>query len=73
MSFGHYTQCVWKYTTKVGMGVSKDSSGTSWVVARYQKPGNMQYRRKALLKCQHEYRRMLRFGHGHNSSRESRP
>ncbi|KAK7583171.1 hypothetical protein V3481_012465 [Fusarium oxysporum f. sp. vasinfectum] len=41
MSFGHYTQCVWKYTTKVGMGVSKDSSGTSWVVARYQKPGNI--------------------------------
>ncbi|KAG6990049.1 Zinc finger BED domain-containing protein RICESLEEPER 2 [Fusarium oxysporum f. sp. conglutinans] len=41
MSFGHYTQCIWKYTTKVGMGVSKDSSGTSWVVARYQKPGNI--------------------------------
>ncbi|KLO90746.1 plant PR-1 class pathogen related protein [Fusarium fujikuroi] len=41
MSFGHYTQCVWKTTTKVGMAVAKDSSGASWVVARYQKPGNM--------------------------------
>ncbi|KAF5695085.1 PR-1 class pathogen-related protein [Fusarium denticulatum] len=41
MSFGHYTQCVWKTTTKVGMAVAKDSSGASWVVARYQAPGNM--------------------------------
>ncbi|KAF5624354.1 PR-1 [Fusarium sp. NRRL 52700] len=41
MSFGHYTQCIWKTTTKVGMAVAKDSSGASWVVARYQKPGNM--------------------------------
>ncbi|EWZ77623.1 hypothetical protein FOWG_17982 [Fusarium oxysporum f. sp. lycopersici MN25] len=49
MSFGHYTQCVWKYTTKVGMGVSKDSSGTSWVVARYQKPGNMQVPQKRIF------------------------
>ncbi|KAK2470907.1 hypothetical protein H9L39_17138 [Fusarium oxysporum f. sp. albedinis] len=49
MSFGHYTQCVWKYTTKVGMGVSKDSSGTSWVVARYQKPGNMQVPKKRVF------------------------
>ncbi|KAF4454228.1 hypothetical protein F53441_3228 [Fusarium austroafricanum] len=40
-SFGHYTQCVWKSTTKVGMAVAKDSSGMAWVVARYQKPGNM--------------------------------
>ncbi|KAF5236047.1 hypothetical protein FANTH_11422 [Fusarium anthophilum] len=38
LSFGHYTQCVWKNTTKIGMAVSKDSSGVSWVVARYQKP-----------------------------------
>jgi uncharacterized protein YkwD len=48
MRFGHYTQCVWKYTTKVGMAVSKDSGGTSWVVARYQKPGNMQVRPKPI-------------------------
>ncbi|KAF9771270.1 hypothetical protein IL306_011101 [Fusarium sp. DS 682] len=47
--FGHYTQCVWKYTTKVGMAVSKDRSGTSWVVARYQKPGNMQVSQKIIF------------------------
>ncbi|RYC78807.1 hypothetical protein BFJ63_vAg18319 [Fusarium oxysporum f. sp. narcissi] len=38
LHFGHYTQCVWKHTTKIGMAVSKDSHGVSWVVARYQKP-----------------------------------
>lgn len=41
MGFGHYTQCVWKSTTKVGMAVAKGSDGASYVVARYQKPGNM--------------------------------
>ncbi|KAH7233233.1 CAP domain-containing protein [Fusarium tricinctum] len=41
MGFGHYTQCVWKTTTKVAMAVSKGSDGASYVVARYQKPGNM--------------------------------
>jgi uncharacterized protein YkwD len=41
MGFGHYTQCVWKSTTKVAMAVSKGSDGASYVVARYQKPGNM--------------------------------
>ncbi|KAH7461772.1 hypothetical protein FOMA001_g17417 [Fusarium oxysporum f. sp. matthiolae] len=39
LHFGHYTQCVWKHTNKIGMAVSKDSHGVSWVVARYQKPG----------------------------------
>ncbi|EGU77160.1 hypothetical protein FOXB_12329, partial [Fusarium oxysporum f. sp. conglutinans Fo5176] len=38
LHFGHYTQCVWKHTNKIGMAVSKDSHGVSWVVARYQKP-----------------------------------
>ncbi|KAF5965304.1 Pathogenesis-related 1A [Fusarium coicis] len=42
LNFGHYTQCVWKDTTKIGMAVSKDSNGVSWIVAHYQKPGNMQ-------------------------------
>jgi uncharacterized protein YkwD len=41
MSFGHYTQCVWKSTTKVGMAVAKGNDGASYVVARYQEPGNM--------------------------------
>ncbi|WZH50410.1 Pathogenesis-related protein 1A [Fusarium acuminatum] len=49
MNFGHYTQCVWKYTNKVGMAVSKDSSGTSWVVAHYQRPGNMQVPQKLIF------------------------
>ncbi|KAJ0132037.1 Na(+)/H(+) antiporter [Fusarium oxysporum f. sp. albedinis] len=78
LHFGHYTQCVWKHTNKIGLAVSKDSHGVSWVVARYQRPGNMQvpqkhictlhsliciqYRRKALLRCQHRYIPMLRFG-----------
>ncbi|RGP76680.1 hypothetical protein FLONG3_5120 [Fusarium longipes] len=41
MGFGHYTQCIWKSTTKVGMAVAKGSDGASYVVARYQEPGNM--------------------------------
>ncbi|KAK2480392.1 hypothetical protein BFJ66_g15136 [Fusarium oxysporum f. sp. cepae] len=45
---GHYTQCVWKHTTKIGMAVSKDSHGVSWVVARYQKPGNMEVPQKLI-------------------------
>lgn len=38
-SFGHYTQVVWKSTTKVGMAIASGSSGT-FVVARYSPPGN---------------------------------
>ncbi|KAI3564212.1 CAP domain-containing protein [Fusarium oxysporum f. sp. albedinis] len=38
LHFGHYTQCVWKHTNKIGMAVSKDSHGVSSVVARYQRP-----------------------------------
>ncbi|KAF4964562.1 hypothetical protein FSARC_7521 [Fusarium sarcochroum] len=41
MGFGHYTQCVWKTTTKVGMASAKGNDGAVYVVARYQKPGNM--------------------------------
>lgn len=41
MGFGHYTQCIWKSTTKVGMAVAKSADGASYVVARYQEPGNM--------------------------------
>ncbi|OLN96163.1 Pathogenesis-related protein PR-1 type [Colletotrichum chlorophyti] len=39
MGFGHYTQIVWKSTTKVGMAVATNSKGT-FVVARYSPPGN---------------------------------
>ncbi|KAF9873491.1 hypothetical protein CkaCkLH20_08950 [Colletotrichum karsti] len=40
MSFGHYTQAVWKSTTKVGMAIATDSKGATYVVARYSPPGN---------------------------------
>ncbi|CAG9945851.1 unnamed protein product [Clonostachys rosea f. rosea IK726] len=39
-AFGHYTQAVWKSTTKVGMAVAKAADGTNWVVVRYSPPGN---------------------------------
>ncbi|KZL70697.1 SCP-like extracellular protein [Colletotrichum tofieldiae] len=39
MGFGHYTQIVWKSTTKVGMALATNSQGT-YVVARYSPPGN---------------------------------
>ncbi|GJC91634.1 SCP-like extracellular protein [Colletotrichum higginsianum] len=40
MGFGHYTQIVWKSTTKVGMALATNSQGT-YVVARYSPPGNL--------------------------------
>ncbi|KAH6695181.1 CAP domain-containing protein [Plectosphaerella plurivora] len=39
-SYGHYTQAVWKSTTKVGIASASGPSGT-YVVARYSPPGNM--------------------------------
>ncbi|TKW52411.1 Pathogenesis-related protein 1B [Colletotrichum tanaceti] len=39
MGFGHYTQIVWKGTTKVGLALATNSRGT-YVVARYSPPGN---------------------------------
>ncbi|KKY36951.1 putative scp-like extracellular protein [Diaporthe ampelina] len=41
MNFGHYTQVVWKDTSKVGVAAVSDGSGGYYVVARYQEPGNM--------------------------------
>ncbi|KAI0097262.1 glycoside hydrolase family 128 protein [Nemania sp. FL0031] len=40
-SYGHYTQCMWKSTTKVGMGWAKDAKGGVYVVGRYSPPGNV--------------------------------
>ncbi|KAF3025868.1 hypothetical protein G7054_g13190 [Neopestalotiopsis clavispora] len=40
MTFGHYTQVVWKDTTNVGMGIATGSDGATYVVARYSPPGN---------------------------------
>ncbi|KAI2464284.1 glycoside hydrolase family 128 protein [Annulohypoxylon bovei var. microspora] len=40
-SYGHYTQCMWKSTTKLGMGSAKDAKGGVYVVGRYSPPGNI--------------------------------
>ncbi|KAF2448889.1 PR-1-like protein [Karstenula rhodostoma CBS 690.94] len=40
LTFGHYTQSVWKDTTQVGMGAAQGSDGATYVVARYKGPGN---------------------------------
>ncbi|KAL3292250.1 plant PR-1 class of pathogen related protein [Colletotrichum asianum] len=39
--YGHYTQCVWKTTTKVGMATAQSASGKTYVVARYSPAGNI--------------------------------
>lgn len=37
---GHYTQMIWKDTTKVGIGAYVNKKGNVYVVARYFPPGN---------------------------------
>ncbi|KAK0702598.1 CAP domain-containing protein [Apiosordaria backusii] len=37
---GHYTQCMWSRTTKVGIASVGDGKGGVYVVARYSPPGN---------------------------------
>ncbi|KAI0968219.1 glycoside hydrolase family 128 protein [Xylaria arbuscula] len=39
-SYGHYTQCMWKSTTKVGMASAKDAKGGVYIVGRYFPSGN---------------------------------
>ncbi|KAI5863990.1 glycoside hydrolase family 128 protein [Durotheca rogersii] len=39
-SYGHYTQCLWKSTTKLGMAAAKDAKGGVYIVGRYSPPGN---------------------------------
>ncbi|KAL8372281.1 hypothetical protein RB595_001866 [Gaeumannomyces hyphopodioides] len=41
MGYGHYTQCVWPGTQKVGMASAVSKSGKRYVVARYRPSGNM--------------------------------
>ena len=36
---GHFTQMVWKSTTKIGVGIAYRGSET-YIVARYRAPGN---------------------------------
>ncbi|TKW53965.1 Ectin [Colletotrichum tanaceti] len=38
--YGHYTQAIWKSTTKVGLALATDAKGTTYVVARYTPAGN---------------------------------
>ncbi|MCL5998483.1 MAG: CAP family protein [Chloroflexi bacterium] len=38
--FGHFTQVVWKATTKVGCGVARDNAGQVVWVCNYNPPGN---------------------------------
>ena len=39
---GHFTQLVWKSTTKLGCASSQASESGNWyVVCNYEKPGNM--------------------------------
>ncbi|GKT80408.1 SCP-like extracellular protein [Colletotrichum tofieldiae] len=40
LNYGHYTQAIWKSTTKVGLALATDAKGTTYVVARYLPPGN---------------------------------
>ncbi|KAI1092192.1 glycoside hydrolase family 128 protein [Rostrohypoxylon terebratum] len=40
-SYGHYTQCMWKSTTKLGMASAKDAKGGVYTVGRYSPPGNI--------------------------------
>jgi uncharacterized protein YkwD len=42
LSFGHYTQMIWKDTTRVGCGkATPGSSGYTLLVCRYAPPGNI--------------------------------
>ncbi|KAJ4256250.1 hypothetical protein NW762_009330 [Fusarium torreyae] len=39
--YGHYTQAVWKTSTKFGMHSAQDSKGAWYTVGRYSGPGNI--------------------------------
>ncbi|KAH8893964.1 PR-1-like protein [Thozetella sp. PMI_491] len=38
--YGHYTQCIWSTTQRLGMALTRDNRGKVWVVARYDPVGN---------------------------------
>ena len=38
---GHFTQVVWKGTSKVGMAKATAKDGSCYICANYSKPGNM--------------------------------
>ncbi|UPK95497.1 hypothetical protein LCI18_006432 [Fusarium solani-melongenae] len=39
--YGHYTQCVWKNSVKIGIATVSDGKGGWYTVARYSPPGNI--------------------------------
>ncbi|EEU36744.1 uncharacterized protein NECHADRAFT_51924 [Fusarium vanettenii 77-13-4] len=39
--YGHYTQCVWKNSVKIGIATASDGKGGWYTVARYSPPGNI--------------------------------
>ncbi|RKU47096.1 hypothetical protein DL546_002920 [Coniochaeta pulveracea] len=39
--YGHYTQVMWKSTTRVGMAMAKGSNGWTYIVAHYNPAGNV--------------------------------
>lgn len=39
-SYGHWTQCMWKTTTKIGIAAVGNGKGAYYIVARYSPPGN---------------------------------
>ncbi|KAH7021338.1 CAP domain-containing protein [Microdochium trichocladiopsis] len=40
-AYGHYTQCLWKASTKIGIAAVQDSKGAWYTVARYGPAGNV--------------------------------
>ena len=40
MDTGHFTQVVWKATTRVGCGIAMSNNGKVYAVCQYTPPGN---------------------------------
>uniref|UniRef100_A0A8H7NJE0 SCP domain-containing protein n=1 Tax=Bionectria ochroleuca TaxID=29856 RepID=A0A8H7NJE0_BIOOC len=40
-AYGHYTQCMWSTTYKIGVATAQAADGSYYTVARYSPPGNI--------------------------------
>ncbi|CAI6093844.1 unnamed protein product [Clonostachys chloroleuca] len=40
-AYGHYTQCMWSTTFKIGVATAQAADGSYYTVARYSPPGNI--------------------------------